>query len=118
MSFYTRNALGLALLLALGGAASMPALAQTSSPTQATEAMRLSERWDEKRAGALLERAVAHVEAKGQDALTDFSRQGSFVDGDLYVYALANDGRFLASGGSSAALIGSNVSGVDSENGK
>lgn len=98
-----RKAVGLALVLALGGAAAAPVFAQK------TETVRLSERWDEKRATALLSRAVKHVEAEGPDALSDFSRQGSFVDGDLYVFALASDGRFLASGGSSAALIGRNV---------
>lgn len=114
MPFNTRNALGLALLLALGGAAPMPAFAQ--APTADTQ--RLSERWDEKRATALLERAVAHIEAKGRDGLADFNRQGSFVDGDLYVYALSADGRFLASGGSSAALIGSNVAEQTDASGK
>lgn len=100
----SRTALGLALSLALlGGAMSPPVLAQGG------ETVRLSERWDEKRATALLERAVKHVEAKGEAALADFSRQGEFIDRDLYVYAMAMDGRFLASGGSSAALIGQNV---------
>lgn len=75
----------------------------------AAAAERLSERWDEKRAAALLERAAQHLEAGGEAALADFSRQGKFVDRDLYVYVLAPDGRFLASGGSSAALIGQNV---------
>lgn len=103
MSFPFRTALGLALMLALGGAAWTPVFAQRA------ETVRLSERWDEKRASSLLDRAVRHVELKGEAALADFSRQGGFVDRDLYVYAIASDGRFLASGGSSAALIGQNV---------
>ncbi|MBC9073136.1 cache domain-containing protein [Thauera sp. CAU 1555] len=84
----------------------------------AAAAERLSERWDEKRAAALLERAAQHLAAGGEAALADFSRQGEFVDRDLYVYALAPDGRFLASGGSSAALIGQNVSGRTDSAGK
>lgn len=113
MRLPSRTARGLALMLALGGAVwTTAALAQT------TELVRLSERWDEKRAGALLDRAIAHVERKGDAALADFSRQGAFVDRDLYVYAIASDGRFLASGGSSAALIGQNVAGRSDAAGK
>src|SRR5690606_26438595 len=84
----------------------------------AAAAERLSERWDEKRAAALLERAAQHLATGGEAALADFSRQGEFVDRDLYVYALAPDGRFLASGGSSAALIGQNVAGRTDSAGK
>ncbi len=79
---------------------------------------RLSERWDEKRAATLLERAARHLQAGGEAALADFSRQGAFVERDLYVYVLAPDGRFLASGGSSAALIGQNVAGRTDSDGK
>lgn len=71
---------------------------------------RLSERWDERRAALLLERAAAHLQSRGEAALGDFARQGEFVDRDLYVYVLDTEGRFLASGGSSSALIGQDVS--------
>lgn len=103
MPFPRCRALGLALAISCGAALLQPPM------LHAAETARLSERWDEKRAVKLLERAVKHVEAKGEAALADFSRQGPYVDRDLYVYALASDGRFLASGGSSAALIGQNV---------
>ncbi len=63
----------------------------------------------QQRATALLERAVRHVERHGAAGTSDFSRQAQFVDRDLYVYALNVDGRFLASGGASAVLIGQNV---------
>lgn len=112
MILRSRAFLGLALVLALGAATSTPA------PAQAADTVRLSERWDEKRAVALLERAVRHVEQKGESALADFSRQGGFVDRDLYVYALSADGRFLASGGSSAALIGLDVADRGDASGK
>jgi len=63
----------------------------------------------QQRATALLERAVRHIEQHGAAGTADFSRQAQFVDRDLYVYALDVDGRFLASGGASAVLIGQNV---------
>lgn len=66
---------------------------------------------EQTRALALLERAVRHVEQSGVAGVNAFSRQAQFVDRDLYVYALDVDGRFLASGGASAALIGQNVLG-------
>ena len=106
MALQVRHALLLSMLLVLGSAGSLPVAAQ--SPLHGDT--HLSERWNEKRASQLLDRAVRHVAAVGPDALADFSRQGKFIDGDLYVYALTTDGRFLASGGSSASLIGSNVS--------
>ncbi len=63
----------------------------------------------ERRAETLLEIAAQHVRDKGEAGALDFSRQSAFVDRDLYAYALRMDGVFLASGGSSAALVGQNV---------
>ena len=94
-----------ALALAVAVGASVPPAAVAAE----REAVRLSERWDEKRAAALLDKAAKHVEAKGAEAVHDFNRQGAYIDRDLYVYALDTQGVFLASGGSSAALIGDNV---------
>ncbi|MCK0508015.1 cache domain-containing protein [Aromatoleum anaerobium] len=81
------------------------------SPAHATDAesVRLFDSELGKRATALLERAVRHIEQNGEKGAADFSRQANFVDRDLYAYAVRIDGRFLASGGSSAALIGDNV---------
>ncbi len=72
----------------------------------------------EARAQALLDRAVAHLRQRGEAGAADFARQSDFVDRDLYVYALRTDGRFLASGGASAALVGENVLGVTDATGK
>jgi cytochrome c len=74
-----------------------------------TEADRRVASKDEIRATALLERAVDHVTTNGEAGVADFSRQAEFVDRDLYVFALHTDGRLLASGGASAAMIGENV---------
>ncbi|MCB1905734.1 MAG: cache domain-containing protein [Rhodocyclaceae bacterium] len=64
---------------------------------------------EQARADALLDRAAAHVARLGIAGVHAFSRQAEFVDRDLYVYALDINGRFLASGGASAVLIGDNV---------
>ncbi|PKO50370.1 MAG: hypothetical protein CVU28_13035 [Betaproteobacteria bacterium HGW-Betaproteobacteria-21] len=72
----------------------------------------------EKRASALLERAVKHIEATGEAGSAAFSREADFVDRDLYAYAFRTDGEFLASGGYSAALIGTNVLGFKDTEGK
>tara|TARA_R110001583_G_scaffold195000_1_gene368431 strand:- start:45849 stop:46748 length:900 start_codon:yes stop_codon:yes gene_type:complete len=61
------------------------------------------------RANALLERAAEHVRKNGVMGVDAFSREAQFIDRDLYVYALDMSGRFLASGGASAVLIGQNV---------
>jgi cytochrome c len=53
-----------------------------------------------------------------EEALAAFSRQGEFIDGDLYVYVLDMDGNMLASGGSSAALVGRNVADFKDVTGK
>ncbi|MGE4417370.1 MAG: cache domain-containing protein [Marinobacterium sp.] len=73
---------------------------------------------EESRALALLERAITHYEKDPEKALAAFSRQGEFVDGDLYVYVLDGDGEMLASGGPSVALVGRNVTDVKDVTGK
>lgn len=60
-------------------------------------------------ARALLAKAVTHYKDKKDLALAAFSRQGEFIKGELYVYALDSKGVVLASGGSSSTLIDRNV---------
>lgn len=61
------------------------------------------------RAQKLLQRAVSHYQRNGELALAAFSRAGEFLDGEYYVYVLNLRGTMLASGGSSSALIGRDV---------
>ncbi|MCP8465756.1 cache domain-containing protein [Pseudomonas sp. ZM23] len=63
-----------------------------------------------KRAQALLAKAVAYYKKEGDKAFAAFSRQGEFVDGDLYVFVVDSKGTMLASGGPSVVLIGRDVS--------
>lgn len=83
------------------------ALAQTSpgagDPAYAEESAR---------AKALLEKAVTAYRKEGDKALAAFSRQGEFVDNELYVYVIDIHGVMQASGGPSARLIGRDVSAV------
>ena len=65
---------------------------------------------EDERAVQLLEKAVTYYKANGEAALAAFSRQGDFVDDELYVYAVDISGVMLASGGPSANLIGRNIS--------
>ena len=69
------------------------------------------ERSHARQASALLERATAHLKANGtEQALAAFNdRQGSFVDGQHYVFVLDPNGTMLASNGASRALVGLNV---------
>ena len=64
---------------------------------------------EEARAQALLSRAVDQYRQEGQRAFAAFSRQGEYVQGDLYIYAIGTDGVMHASGGPSAAMIGRHV---------
>jgi len=64
---------------------------------------------ESQRAQALLAKAVARYQARGDSALAEFSRQGDFVDGELYIYVVDTSGVMLASGGSSVALVGKSV---------
>lgn len=81
-------------------------------------AVRAQDDNDAARAQALLARAVAHYQAKGEIALATFSRQGEFVTDSLYVYVLSADGLMLASGGSSSVLIDRNVADMQDAAGK
>ena len=73
---------------------------------------------DAKLAKELLSRAVEFYKEKKDQALAAFMRQGEFTRGDLYVYVISNNGSMLASGGSSAALVGRDVSGMRDADGK
>ena len=63
----------------------------------------------EKRAEALLDRAVAHIRTHGRAGAAAFSTSQRFIDRDLYAFALGIDGVMLGSGGWSAPLVGQNV---------
>lgn len=73
---------------------------------------------DSKRAHVLLSRAVDYYKGNKDKALAAFSRQGEFVNGDLYVYVVGINGQMLASGGSSSALIGRDISAMRDAAGK
>ncbi|MEH6800698.1 MAG: cache domain-containing protein [Pseudomonadales bacterium] len=64
---------------------------------------------EEARAKRLLNEAIEYYRSHGDDAMAAFSRQGRFVQDDLYVYVINTDGVMLASGGPSANLIGRDV---------
>jgi len=77
--------------------------AESPTPSSAASAV------DAERAQALLARAVALYRQEGDAAFAAFNHPSQFVDSELYVYVLGTDGVLLASGGSSAALIGRKV---------
>lgn len=64
---------------------------------------------DTQRANALLVKAVAEYKTRGDSALAEFSRQGAYVEGELYIYVVDTAGVMLASGGPSASLVGKPV---------
>lgn len=99
-------------IMVLAFALSSPAQAAdaTNAPAIKTEL--------ETRAERLLDVATRHIELKGEAGTHDFGRQSDFVDRDLYAYALRVDGVFLASGGSSAVLVGENVTDQTDSDGK
>jgi cytochrome c len=70
------------------------------------------------RAQKLLQRAVNHYQRNADLALAAFSRAGEFIDGEFYVYVLSLQGTMLASGGSSSALIGRDVTNMVDATGK
>lgn len=73
---------------------------------------------DAERAKKLLNKAVTYYQEKKELALAAFMRQGEFIQGDLYVYVINTKGIMLASGGSSAALVGRDVTELRDADGK
>lgn len=67
---------------------------------------------DAEKARALLQKAVDYYREHQDKALAVFSRQGEFIDGQLYVYVIDTKGVMLASGGPSVILVGRDVSNV------
>lgn len=61
-------------------------------------------------ARALLTQAIARYKETGDNALAEFSRQGEFTRGNLYIYVVDTQGKMLASGGPSVFLIGRDIS--------
>lgn len=64
---------------------------------------------EEQRARDLLQRAVDYYRAQGDVAFAAFSRQGEFVNDEHYVFVVDTSGIMLASGSTSAAWIGRDV---------
>lgn len=64
---------------------------------------------EEQRARELLQRAVDYYRVQGDTAFAAFSRQGEFIDDEHYVFVVDTNGTMLASGGTSAAWIGRDV---------
>ena len=77
-----------------------------------------AEKSEAARAQALLARAVDYYKGNKDRALPAFMRAGEFINGELYVYVLDMNGQFLASGGSSSALVGRDVSNMRDAAGK
>ncbi|MCY1419007.1 Single Cache domain 2 [compost metagenome] len=65
---------------------------------------------EEHNARRLLQQAVDYYRLQGDAAFAAFSRQGEFIDGEHYVFVVDTHGTMLASGGTSAVLIGRDVS--------
>lgn len=103
---------GLLSLALLGGFSIYPAWAERPRHVN------IGERAEAKRAQALLDKAVAHLKEKGDDALPDFTAKGDFADGEYYVFVVSTKGKMLASGGSSKLLIGQDVRALNDVSGK
>ena len=73
---------------------------------------------DSARARALLNNAVEYYRKNGKPAFAAFSRADQFVDGNLYVFAIGDDGILQASGGPSAMFIGRDVRNLKDVDGK
>ena len=97
-------------IAALGALSVMQPVAhgQEPAPTAGLSAKEIAAQ-DAQRAQALLARAVGLYRQQGDGAFAAFNGPSEFVDGELYVWVLGTDGVMLASGGSSAALIGRKV---------
>lgn len=58
----------------------------------------------------LLEKAITLYREVGEKSFAQFSRQGEFTQGGIYIYVVDASGKMLASGGPSATLIGRDIS--------
>jgi cytochrome c len=85
-------------------------LAATGLIIAATGVASADDRGSKEEAKALLDKAVAHVNAVGMEkAFVDFSQKdGGFIDRDLYVFCYDLHGNVLAHGGN-PTLIGKNL---------
>lgn len=95
--------------------AGLPAFASETPRAVATGAAASD---DAARAQALLAKAVAAYQANPRQALVDFSLVGPYMDGDLYVYVVGEDGVMRASGGPSMVLVGRDVRNLKDADGK
>lgn len=96
-------------ILALVASTSVLSSAYAEEPKQSAVAGSEAAAKDAQRAQELLAKAVTAYRQQGDKAFAAFNAPGEFVDGELYVWVLSTDGVMLASGGSSSALIGRNV---------
>jgi cytochrome c len=96
--------MNLALRLLLSLLPAMPLAAYSAQPDADPQYQAQADK-----AHSLLQKAVTYYKEKGDSALATFSRQGDFVDGELYVFVIDTKGVMLASGGPSVVLVGRNV---------
>lgn len=96
-------------IVALVASTSVLSSAYAEEPKQSAVAGSEAVAKDAQRAQELLAKAVTAYRQQGDKAFAAFNAPGEFVDGELYVWVLSTDGVMLASGGSSSALIGRNV---------
>lgn len=73
---------------------------------------------DAQRAQSLLARAVSAYRKDPERALVNFMLVGPYVDNELYVYVVGDDGIMRASGGSSLTLVGRDVRNLKDVDGK
>ncbi|MBB1077506.1 cache domain-containing protein [Rhodoferax sp. 4810] len=100
------------LLLGCVGAA----LAANDAPPVTTPTHATAD--DAQRAQALLARAVAVYRKDPEHALVEFMLVGPYIDKELYIYVVGDDGIMRASGGSSLPLVGRDVRNLKDSDGK
>ncbi len=111
------RASALALLLAAGLGGGFPAWAQGGAAAKPTI---VSERGKAQAAQELLGDAADHLRKHGPEkSFAVFNdRQGGFVRGELYVFAVDTQGHMYAHGGEPAGLVGLNVKDLRDAEGK
>ena len=119
MKLHRTKLLTLALISALAIAPIAHAANNPPAKTAQTS-IGVIERTEVEQSAALLERAVAFLQANGPlKALAAFNeRKGAFVSDEYYVFVVGTDGILHASGGTSHSLVGLNVLGLQDAAGK